>query len=155
MSRFITPFALALGCLAMTAHAQDTTVKSQSKTTGGDARTVTYTGCVQTGTEPNSYILDKVVPSSRTTTTDAAGTTATTTTYMLIPREKVEVQQSVGHKVEVTGTLITGGKVTTETKTTENRDHAPDTKTREKVETRGSLPQFRVTSIKSLSERCE
>jgi len=155
MSRFIPSFVVALGCVAITAQAQDTTVKSQTKTTGGDTQTVTYTGCVQTGTEARSYLLDKVVPLSRTTTTDAAGTTATTTTYMLIPGEKIDVQQHVGHKVEVTGTLTTGANVKTETKTNVDRDHAPDTKTREKTETRGSMPQFRVTSIKSLSERCE
>src|SRR6187455_477944 len=109
MNRFITSCALALGCMAITAQAQDTTVKTQTKTTGGDAQTVTYIGCVQTGTETKTYILDKVVPVSRTTTTDAAGGRATTTTYTLVPGEKVEVQQHVGHKVEVTGTLITGG----------------------------------------------
>jgi hypothetical protein len=155
MSRFIASFALALGCVAVAAHAQDTTVKSRTKTTGGDAQTVTYTGCVQTGTESRTYILDKVVPVSRTTTTDAAGATAASTTYMLVPGEKVEVQQHVGHKVEVTGTLTSGGNVKSETKTNVDRENAPDTKTREKVETRGSMPQFRVTSIKSLSERCE
>jgi hypothetical protein len=85
-------FALALGCVAITAHAQDATVKSRTKTSGGDAQTVTYTGCVQTDTQSSSYILDKVVPLSRSTATDAAGTTGTTTTYMLVPGEKVEVQ---------------------------------------------------------------
>ena len=155
MNRLITSVALALGCVTLTAHAQDTTVKSRTKTTGGDVQTVTYTGCVQTGTEAKSYILDKVVPVSRTTTTDAAGSTSSSTTYMLVPGEKVEVQQHVGHKVEVSGTLISGGDVKSETKTTVDREHAPDTKTREKVETHGPMPQFRVTSIKSLAERCE
>jgi hypothetical protein len=55
----------------------------------------------------------------------------------------------------VTGTLIPAGNAKSETKTTVDREHGQDTKSREKVETPGSMPQFRVTSIESLAERCE
>lgn len=157
MSRFITSFAIALGCVAITAHAQDTTVKSTTRSSGGAVQTVTYVGCVQTGTEARTYILDKVVPVTRTTTTETptSSTSTTTTSYMLVPGERVELQQQVGHKVEVTGMLIPAGNVKTETTTRVEREHGEDTKTRERVETRNSMPQFRVTSIKSLAESCQ
>jgi hypothetical protein len=156
MSRFITSFAIALGCAAITAHAQETTTKSTTRSSGGEVKTVTYTGCVQTGTEAKTFILDKVVPVTRTTTTETptSSTTTQSTTYVLVPGETVELQQQVGHKVEVTGTLIPGGDIKTETRTKVDRDNAKDTETRERVTTRNAPPQFRVTSVKQLSDKC-
>ena len=158
MSRFITAFAIALGCAAISVHAQDTntTVKSTTKSSGGEIKSVTYTGCVQTGTEARSYILDKVVPVTRTTTTETptSSSTTTSTSYVLVPGERVELQTQVGHKVEVTGMLVPAGNVKTETTTKVDRDDAKDTKTRERVETKNSMPQFRVTSVKQLSDAC-
>jgi hypothetical protein len=154
MSRLISSFTIAVVATALTAQAQETTVKSTTRSSGGQAQTVSYTGCVQTGTEAKTYVLDKVVPKTRTTTTDLqTGETSTSTTYMLIPGT-VQVQEHVGKKVEVTGTLIPGGNTRTETTTRVERDDAPDTKKRERVETRNAMPEFRVTSIKDLGERC-
>lgn len=157
MSRFIPSFALALGCMALAAHAQETTTKTETRSSGGQAQTVTYTGCVQTGTEARTYILNKVVPVKTTTTVEGLGgtTTTTSTEYVLVPGEKVELQQNVGHKVEVTGMLIPGGNTRTETRTRVEREDAPDTKSRERVETKNAAPQFRVTSIKNLADKCE
>jgi predicted lipoprotein with Yx(FWY)xxD motif len=70
MSRLISALTIALAATALTAHAQETTVKSKTRSSGGEAQTVTYTGCVETGTEAKTYILNKVVPKTRTTTTD-------------------------------------------------------------------------------------
>ena len=153
MSRFITSVAFAVGFAALTVHAQDTTTTTTTKTSGGEIKSVTYTGCVHTGTQAKSYVLDKVVPVSRTTTSDS-GITSTTTTYMLIPGERVEVQEHVGHKVEVTGNLIPAGKIKTETTTKVDREDAKDTTSREKTKTDNDMPQFQVTSIKSLGETC-
>jgi hypothetical protein len=151
MSRLIASITFALVASAMAVHAQDTTVKSKTKSSGGEAQTVTYMGCVAAGTESRSYVLDKVVPVSRTTTTDLqTGESNSSTTYALVPGERVEVQQHVGKKVQVTGTLIPGGNSKTETTTRVDRDNAPDSKTRERVETKNAMPQFRVTSIKDV-----
>jgi hypothetical protein len=155
MSRLISSFTFALVATALTAHAQETTVKSKTRSTGGEVQTVTYTGCVQTGTQSKTFVLDKVVPKTRTTTTVLqTGQTSTSTTYVLVPGT-VQVQEHVGKKVEVTGTLIPGGDTRTETSTRVERDGAPDTKTRERVETRNAMPEFRVTAIKDLGERCQ
>ena len=155
MSRLIPSVAFALGCMAIAAHAQDTSIRTETRTSGAQAQTVTYTGCVATGTQEKTYILDKVVPLSRTTTTDLpTGNTSTSTTYMLVPGERVSIQEHVGHKVEVTGMLIPAGKSRTETTTRVDREHGDDTKSRERTETRNSMPEFRVISIKALNESC-
>ena len=81
--------------------------------------------------------------------------TTTSTSYALVPEGQVELQTHVGHKVEVTGLMMPAGdsKVTTTTRV--DRDDAPDSKTKETVKSDNALPQFRVTSIKSVGESCE
>ena len=156
MSRVIAATAIVLG-LTWTgaAMAQDSSVKTKTKIKGDDAQTVTYTGCVQGGTQTRTYVLDKVVPVRQTTetSTDAAGTptATTTTTYALVPSDTVQITEYVGHKVEVTGMLVPEGEMTYESETKVN----DDTKTKEKVKTESDLPQFRVMSIRNLAERCE
>jgi hypothetical protein len=114
MRRYALALSMALG-IAIAAHAQETTTRTTTKTEKGDkSQVVTYTGCVQTGTETRSYILDKVVPVGRTTTVGPTGTTYSTTTYALVPGEKVEFQQFVGHKVEVTGVMVPAGESKTD-----------------------------------------
>jgi hypothetical protein len=87
------------------------------------------------------------------TTTEAVGTggTVTTTSYALVP-EKVELQEHVGHKVEVTGVIIPAGKgeskVETRTKT-----GGTEEKTKAEID-RGPVPQLKVISVKTLSDRC-
>ena len=156
MRLFITSFAFTLGCTAIALTAQETKTRTETRSSGGQAQVVTYTGCVQTGTESKTYVLDKVVPVTRTTTTETptSSTTTSSTSYVLVPGETVQVQEHVGHKVEVTGMLIPGGDSKTETTTRVEREDAPDSKTRERVETRNAKPQFRVTAIKTLADKC-
>jgi hypothetical protein len=152
MRRFITSFAFALGCTALVVNAQETKTRTETRTEGGQPQTVSYTGCVQTGTQAKTYVLDKVVPVTRTTTTETptSSTTTSSTSYVLVPGESVTVQEHVGKKVEVTGMLIPGGSSRTETKTRTDREDAPDTKTRERVETKNAMPEFRVVSIRDV-----
>jgi hypothetical protein len=153
MSRFITSFAFALGCTALVVNAQETRTRTEVKSSGGEPQVVTYSGCVQTGTQAKTYVLDKVVPVTRTTTTETptSSTTTQSTSYVLVPGgESVTVQEHVGKKVEVTGMLIPGGDTRTETTTRTEREDAPDTKTRTRTETTNAMPEFRVTSIKTI-----
>jgi len=158
MQRFITSLTVALSfaLFAVAIHAQEATIQSKTKVKGDNVQTVTYTGCVQTGTETQSYILDQVVPVSRTTR-EVSGTSGpvktTTTTYALIPGEKVEFQQYVGHKVEVTGVLVSGD-VKTETKTKIEREGAKDTNVKDKTKMENATPQLRVVSVKHLADKC-
>ena len=150
MRRSITSFALALACSALVANAQETRTRTETKASGGSPQTVTYTGCVQTGTQAKTYVLDKVVPVTKTTTTE---TPTSSTSYVLVPGgESVTVQEHVGQKVEVTGTLIPGGDSRTETTTRTEREDAPDSKSRTRVESKNATPEFRVTSIKTIGQ---
>ena len=156
MKRFLTATILALGCSVAVINAQDTKTTIETKVDGKKADTVTYTGCVQSGTETKTFILNRAVPMSRSTTVvGTTGSTTTTTTYSLVPDQQVELDTHVGHKVEVTGMMIPAGdsKVTTTTKI--EREHAPDSKTVETVKRNNAYPQFRVLSVKNLAERCE
>lgn len=157
--RFVASVTVALSiAFAASMHAQESTVKSTTKVKGDDVKTVTYTGCVQTGTVARSFILDKVVPVGQTTKTEATGTSGeitktTTTTYALVPGERVELQQMVGHKVEVTGVLISGD-TKSETKTKVEREGEKDVTTKDKMKTDNAAPQLRVTSVKHLADSC-
>ena len=154
MRRFITSLAFALACTGLAVHAQETTTKTETRSSGGESQVVTYTGCVQTGTQAKSYVLDKVVPVTKTTTTETptSRTTTSSTSYALVPGDTIQVQEHIGKKVEVTGMLIPGGNTRTETTTRTEREDAPDTKTRERVETRNAMPEFRVTAIKTIGD---
>ena len=149
----ISGIVLALGLVV---NAQETTTKTETKTSGAQPKTVSYTGCVGAGTETRTYVLSKAVPVTRTTETigTTGSTTITETSYMLVPGQTVQVQEHVGHKVEVTGTLVPAGDSKTQTKTTIERDDAPDTTVKEKSKTDNAMPRFNVTSIKDLGERC-
>jgi hypothetical protein len=150
----ITGVVFALG---LAVHAQDTSIKTQTKTSGAQPKTVSYTGCVGAGTETRTYVLSKAVPVTRTTETiGTTGSTSTTeTSYTLVPDQTVQVQEHVGHKVEVTGTLVPAGDSKTQTKTKIEREGAEDSTVKEKSKADNAMPRFSVTSIKDLGERCE
>jgi hypothetical protein len=157
--RFVANVTVALSiAFAASMHAQESTVKSTTKVKGDDVKAVTYTGCLQAGAESRGFILDKVVPVAQTTKTEATGTTGevtrtTITTFALVPGERVEFQPMVGHKVEVTGVLISGD-TKTETKTKVEREGEKDVTTKDRMKTDNAAPQLRVTSIKHLADSC-
>jgi hypothetical protein len=155
MSKGIAAIALVFGFTCTTvAIGQDSSIKTKTKIKGDDAQTVTYTGCVQTGSQTQTFVLNKVVPVGQTTETSAnsAGetTASTTTTYALVPGDTVQITEYVGHKVEVTGMLVPEGEMSVKTET-----QVGDNKTKEEVKSDSDLPQFRVISIKNLAEQCE
>ena len=154
MKRNFIAIALAVGCASAAVLAQE--VKTKTETKGDSGGVVSYTGCMRSGTQAQSYILGNVTPVSSTTssTTSASSTTiTTTTTYILDPVASIQFAPHVGHKVEVTGMMV-GGDSKTETSTKIERENAPDTKIKEKTETEGGMPHFRVTSIKQLADAC-
>lgn len=162
MSRFLSMSAIAAGfALTLGMHAaaqqqppmqQPPSMQDQTKIKAEHAQTTTFTGCLQTGTEAKTYILDKVVPTKTTEIVGTSGETATVTKYELVPSEQVELQEHVGHKVEVTGVLIPAGKGDAKIKT-ETKLPGSEEKTEAKVE-KGATPQFRVISIKQLPDSC-
>ena len=161
MKYFVT-LTLALACffgLAVAVNAQDTTTtKEKVKVTGGGAaQTASYTGCVATGSETTTYVLNHVVPVSKTVENRSGTVSTTTTSYVLVPgSDTVTFTKLVGHKVEVTGVMIPGGKETkVEKKTKIERDNAPDVKIKEESKSNeGAMPHFRVASVKDLPDPC-
>jgi hypothetical protein len=156
LMRLIATLTLAIACgFAAAPQAQESRTKEKVK--GDGARTVTFTGCVQPGTEARTYVLNQAIPVGRTTTVtqEPTGTSgvSTTTTYALVPGEKIELQEHVGHKVQVTGVMMSGGDVKRETKT--KRENSSETRTEEKTKAeKGSHPEFKVISITHLAESC-
>lgn len=140
-------------------------IKSETKVKTDDAKTVVYTGCLQTGQETTTYVLENAVPVKETKTETTVGktglpetTTTTTEKYVLVPTGKVEFKQDVGHKVQVTAVVIPAGddksKIETQTKTKIEGQPTQRTETKEKIP-QGDLPQLRVVSMKHLSDRCQ
>lgn len=159
MKRFLTMSATAAGValmLGLHAAAQQppasTSAGDQTKIKAEHAQTTTFTGCLQTGTEAKTYILDKAVPTKTTEIVGTSGEVATVTQYELIPSEQVEMQEHVGHKVEVTGVLVPPGKGEAKIKS-ETKLPGEKEKTEAKIE-KGAAPQFRVVSIKPLGDSC-
>jgi hypothetical protein len=159
MKRFFSMSAAAAGfalMLGLHAAAQQqppaSTSTDQTKIKAEHAQTTTFTGCLQTGTQAKTYILDKVVAAKTTEIVGTSGETAVVTKYELIPAEQVEMQEHVGHKVEVTGVLVPAGKGDAKVKT-ETKLPGQEEKTEAKIE-KGPVPQFRVISIKQLADSC-
>ena len=158
--KYFARLTLALACffgLAVAVNAQDTTTKEKVKIKGGAAQTVSYTGCVATGSETTTYVLNHVVPVSKTVEDRSGAVSTTTTSYVLEPgSDTVTFTKLVGHKVEVTGIMIPGGKETkVKTKTKIDREDAPDVKIEEHSKTSdAAMPHFRVASVKELPDSC-
>jgi hypothetical protein len=159
MSRFIIALTAALACATVAQAQEAQTQETRTKTEVKGGQMVSYTGCVQSGSEERSFILDKVVPITRTTTTEEVGTsgtiTRTVTRYVLVPDQQIQLVEHVGHKVEVTGILTPAGTKETKTKTEIEREHGKDTTITEKTKGDGDMPRFRVVSIKPLGESCQ
>src|SRR5947209_17997999 len=144
MRRYLTGTLAAFSCASMLiVNASAQTSESKTKVKAEHAKPITYTGCVQTGTETRTYVLQNVVPISKTETRGTAGT-MTTTSYALLPETTVELQEHVGHKVEVTGVLIPAGKGEATIKT-RTKTNGSEEKNKAEVD-RGSMPQLKVIS---------
>jgi hypothetical protein len=152
MKRLITSFALALSSASLLAVHANAQSETKTKIKAEHGQTVTYTGCIGSGTQTRTYVLQNVQPISRTETTHANGTVTSSTTYTLIPEGTVELQQNVGRRVEVTGVMIEAGhgdaKITQRTKTNGHEE-----KTTTEVE-RESTPQMKVLSVKPTGGSC-
>jgi len=148
--RSTVSFAIAaMLASAMVAGAQ--TTRTETKIKGHDAQTVSYTGCVRSGAETTSYMLENAVPIGQTTQIATSGETETVTTYALIPDRAVQLQTAVGHKVQVTG-VVAKGDVKQETKT--KTDGQREVKTEQTFKGDRKVQQFHVVSVKDLGEPC-
>ncbi len=136
MKAVITASLVALA-MSVTAAAQDTTVKSQTKVSGDDAKAVMMHGCLQETAAGNGFLLlggitaagDDLKSKSRvktdvdgdkTTVKDksktkidddhAVATAGSATAYAVTPRAGVDLASHVGQEVELNAALIDARK---------------------------------------------
>ena len=156
--RYFAILTISLVCaFGLAANAQEQ-IKQKTKIKG-DAQTVSYTGCVATGAQTTTYLLNNSVPVTKTVEQKGTTGTVTTTTksYVLVPgSDTITFTNLVGHKVQVTGIMVPAGKETkVESKTKIEREGAPDIKIQERKKTdESAIPQFRVLSVKELPDPC-
>ncbi len=133
MSHKAIAISLTLACclaLAMAAQAPLTETKGQGKE-------VTLTGCLQAGTEPNSFILKNAgVQAAAGSEAKPAELAKADTEYRLTAAANLNLKDHVGHKVELIG-MITGQK--------QDKPGASEA---------ARMSHFNVKSIKHISPTC-
>jgi hypothetical protein len=135
MKALITGSIVAMA-FGITAAAQDSTVTTQTKVSGDDARAVTMRGCLQAGS--TGFQLQGAVAASgedlksKTTvktdvdgddtkvksqtatkiddTDKSVGTAGTVTTYAVMPKDGVNLVTHAGQEVEITGVVVDARK---------------------------------------------
>lgn len=167
MTRTIASCVMAL-LAAAALHAQDTTIKQETKIKADDAKVVTVDGCLSGS--GSSFILTNAVAATVAGDKDkkdakkTVGTSGVVSSYALVPREGVTLAPHIGHRVELVGVVINpatkgddDAKVKVEDKTKVERDNAPDSKSKTTTKSeiaRGPNAQFAVTSVKMISPVC-
>jgi hypothetical protein len=171
MKGVIPAWTIAAACaLAVSASAQDSTIKSKTRTTikADDAKTMTMTGCLSAGAD-GTFTLTKAKPQIDIGTTlelPPVGTAgANLTTYQLTPRSGVSLTPHVGHTVEITALAVPpatasddDAKVKVKSKTKVEVDGHPDahveTQTKAHIP-RGATSKLMVASVKHLAPTCQ
>ena len=102
-------FALAMAVAAQSTSQGSTT--SRQDHPSKSSKSVTVTGCLQSGSTANSYVLTNVSGSNLTSGTsgqeDMPTSGQSNMTITLSPASsKVNLKSHVGHKIEVTGTMV-------------------------------------------------
>lgn len=166
--RTVPFWGAAMACaFAVSLSAQDTTVKTKSKTKikVDDAKILTLSGCLQSGVDTGTFVLSNVTPIPAPVEEQAAiGTAGAVATYDLMPRSGVNLSSHVGHRVEITALALppaTRGdddsKVRVKSKTKVKVDDAPDAQVRTDMKAelpRGATTRLTVVSVKHLAPTC-
>jgi len=133
------PMALSLAVAAIGApkHKQDSS-KDQ----------ISLTGCLQTGTEPNTFVLANATTSSAKSKRGKESNQAPSemaraeSSYVLVPENGIDLSKHVGHRVRVTGIMEEHGMTSS---TGEQGAAGSQTK----------MTRFDVKSIRHLSNTCQ
>jgi hypothetical protein len=150
MKRLMLGIALA-ALVGATASAQVKT-KTDTKVKVKDGKDVQMTGCVAVASGPSAYMLTNALM-------DGKNGTAVHDYYLV--GDTGDLENHVGHMMEIKGKVSDrgDGKVVVETKTKVEREHADDSKSKEKTEVKGdltgaTLPYLDVSSVKMLRASC-
>ena len=135
---------------------QTPTTSSTSTTTRQASQPVTIVGCVTpdlasnpnaTSTTSHRFVLSNIQPSAGTSDQSRGSATS----YLLVPSADANLSQHLNHKVEVTGTMDSISSTSTSTTSPSNPSASSTSSTQSSS---ASMPSFRVTSVKMLSETC-
>jgi hypothetical protein len=138
---------VALGLSVAMASAQDIERKSKTRITVEDGKAVTLTGCVARSAE-GGFLLSHV-----------AGKGGALGSYTLVADDEDDLEDLVGHRVEVKGKAADkgNGKVKIETKSEVEARSGEARKRESRTEVEGDLhglPFLGVNSIRSLATVC-
>lgn len=165
MVRIISSCVMAV-CAAAAVHAQDTTIKSETRIKADDAKVLTISGCLGGG--PTNFTLSNIVaastPGDKKDDRKTVGTAGLLDSYVLMPRDGIALAPHVGHRVELTGVVVPpatndddDAKIEVKERTEVQRENAPDSKTETTTRARiarGPEAQFAVASLKMISPVC-
>lgn len=133
-------FAAALATSSLSAQTSQATAKTSTKIEVKDGRDVKVSGCLMRHDGISGFALSNVLDRD-----------APLDDVMLVG-DTDEFAKHVGQLVEIKGKLADGpkGKVHVDSKTTVDREHAPDSEMRVKSDTKGNVDGFPVLGVKDL-----
>jgi hypothetical protein len=135
-----TLVAAALATSSLHAQTSQATAKTSTKVEVKDGRDVKVSGCLVRHDGISGFALSNVL--DRDAPLDD----------VILVGDTDKLADHVGQLVEIKGKLADGptGKVHVDSKTTVDREHAPDSEARVKTDTKGDLNGFPVLGVKDL-----
>lgn len=157
MKKTLMPLFLLLTCsLAMAAFQYQSQPQSSR---AGAQEEMKFTGCLQKGGQPDTYVLNNASPAEMEQRSDESsmdrsqpgdmpsGLARTEMSYSLIPEGNVNLQRHIGKKVEITGTMSE--------MSSPSRPAAPSGQSSARSGIEADHPQIKVSSIRELPGSCE
>lgn len=159
---------------------QSTTSKSKAQKSSMSSKSVTLTGCLREGDTPGTFVLANVDTSSLagttgyehpTTTPPAAGSGTSgsgsgsmsdkTNSVELVGNADLDLKAHVGHKVEISGTMVPQGKDKMKSKSstagttgTATGETTSETSRESRKGDMTNMHRLNVRSLKHISETC-
>ena len=138
---------------------QTPTTSSTTTTTRQASQPVTIVGCVTpdlasnpnaTSTTTHRFVLSNIQPSAGTSDQSRGSATS----YLLVPSADANLSSHLNHKVEVTGTMDSSSSSSSTTTSSSSPSNPSASSTSSTQSSSATMPSFRVTSVKMLSETC-
>ncbi len=137
----------------------------------GKQHSMSLTGCLQAGTEPNTYILSNVSSGKAARNKNKAGAPGemarAESSYVLVPQSGVDISQHVGKRVRVTGSIESQDMNSGSSKWDSKNDTSSQEGSKGSMGSQSSssssqmgssssnMPRFDVRSIKQISNTCQ
>ena len=148
-------FTIVLATLAMSistaVHAQDPAERQKDD----ERKTVTVVGCLQSGAQPNQFVLAATADPLAKGVAVATSGTVPNITYQLSGGSNLEAH--VGHRVEITGKSTGKAQKAESTDANVKRDNVPgkpDPKVETKEKAAIELRDLQIESMKMVSTSC-